>query len=330
MAKRTTISIRYEIAQNVRSWILKRKYTVKDLANKTGIEYYTLLRYVKGKSGIPTKKLKRITKALSVSVSNLLLERKPLRENSCFDKDKTQETYNFIGKYMKISEREPRKAINALTKFIRAQEESDVKAARIRMAKNMLELEFDADIIYQATGLSIDEYDNKELVVCKRHKEGQEMKKWRIIREYTQEELAKELGVAHSQIHNYEQGKSTFLSEVACKAAEILSVDAEDLITEEDYYEGEDEEAENELLSLTREFKRIDNQESRDELNILIEFLSQREQIYKEKIDKAEGIKVANNLIRLGVSIDIILQITSLSTDEITQLESYTPDVKDN
>lgn len=86
------------------------------------------------------------------------------------------------------------------------------------------------------------------------------MKKWRIIREYTEEELAKELGVAHSQIHNYEQGKSTFLSEVACKAAEILPVDAEDLITEEDYYEREDEEAENELLSSTREFKRISKQ----------------------------------------------------------------------
>nr|WP_265016267.1 helix-turn-helix transcriptional regulator [Wolbachia endosymbiont (group A) of Anoplius nigerrimus] len=216
---------------------------------------------------------------------------------------------------MKTKGREPRKAINALTKFIRAQEESDVKAARIRMAKNMLELEFDADIIYQATGLSIDEYDNKELVVCKRHKEGQEMKKWRIIREYTQEELAKELGVAHSQIHNYEQGKSTFLSEVACKVAEILSVDDKDLITEEDYYEGEDEEAENELLSLTREFKRIDNQESRDELNILIEFLSERRQIYREKIDKAEGIKVANNLLILGISVDAISSITGLSSE---------------
>ncbi|WP_353270787.1 helix-turn-helix domain-containing protein [Wolbachia endosymbiont (group A) of Hedychridium roseum] len=312
MAKRTTISIRYEIAQNVRSWILKRKYTQKDLANKTGIEYYTLLRYVKGKCGIPTEKLKRIAKALSVPISNLL---PPPREDSCFDKDKAQETYDFMGKYMKTKGRGPRKAINALTKFIRAQEESDVKAARIRMAKNMLELEFDADIIYQATGLSIDEYDNKELVVCKRHKEGQEMKKWRIIREYTQEELAKELGVAHSQIHNYEQGKSTFLSEVACKVAEILSVDDKDLITEEDYYE--DEEAENELLSLTREFKRIDNQESRDELNILIGFLSQRKQIYKEKIDKAEGIKVANNLLILGISVDAISSITGLSRKPI-------------
>ncbi|WP_353286776.1 helix-turn-helix domain-containing protein [Wolbachia endosymbiont (group A) of Anthophora plumipes] len=98
MTKRTTISIRYEIAQNVRSWILKRKYTAKDLANETGIKYYTLPRYVKGKCGIPTEKLKRIAKALSVPISNLL---SPPREDSCFDKDKAQETYDFMGKYMK-------------------------------------------------------------------------------------------------------------------------------------------------------------------------------------------------------------------------------------
>ncbi|XP_076547719.1 uncharacterized protein LOC117610162 [Osmia lignaria lignaria] len=72
MAKNTTISIRYQIAKNIRSWILRRKYTVKDLANKTGIGYYTLLRYAKGKCGILTKNLKRIANELSVSVDNLL------------------------------------------------------------------------------------------------------------------------------------------------------------------------------------------------------------------------------------------------------------------
>ncbi|WP_353288567.1 helix-turn-helix transcriptional regulator [Wolbachia endosymbiont (group A) of Pogonocherus hispidulus] len=301
--------VRYKIAQKVRSWRLKRKYTIKDLADKTGINYHTLRRYELGVCGIPDEELQTIADALSVSLSDLLPRQKVLKENRCCDK--TQWMSNFIEKTR------GRKAIYALTKSIRAEEESAIKAARIRMAKNMLKLEFDADIIYRATGLSTNEYNNKELVVCKRYKEGQEMKKWRIIREYTQEELAKELGVARSQIHNYEQGKSTFLSEMACKAAEILSVDAEDLITEEDYYEGEDEEAENELLSLTREFKRIDNQESRDELNILIEFLSERRQIYREKIDKAEGIKVANNLLILGISVDAISSITGLSRKPI-------------
>lgn len=102
---------------------------------------------------------------MSVPISNLL---PPPREDCCFDKHKAQETYDFMGKYIKTKGREPRKAINVLTKFIPAQEESDVKAARIRMVKNMLKAGLDADIIYRATGLSTDEYDDKELVVCKR------------------------------------------------------------------------------------------------------------------------------------------------------------------
>ncbi|ONI58346.1 hypothetical protein N499_0018 [Wolbachia pipientis wVitA] len=41
------ISIRYKIAQKVRSWRLKRKYTLKDLVDKTSINYHTLLRCIK-------------------------------------------------------------------------------------------------------------------------------------------------------------------------------------------------------------------------------------------------------------------------------------------
>ncbi|WP_241654200.1 hypothetical protein [Wolbachia endosymbiont of Laodelphax striatellus] len=51
---------------------------------------------------------------------------------------------------------------------------------------------------------------------------------------------------------------------------------------EEDHYE--DGEGENELLSLARKYRKIDNQESRDELDTWVEFLLQRKQIYKEKI----------------------------------------------
>ncbi|WP_338977065.1 MULTISPECIES: helix-turn-helix domain-containing protein [unclassified Wolbachia] len=312
------ISIRYKIAQKVRSWRLKRKYTIKDLADKTGINYHTLRRYELGICGIPDEELQTIADALSVSLSDLLPRQKVLRENRCCDK--TQWMSNFIEKYTKTG---GRKAIYALTKFIRAEEESDVKTARIRMAKNMLKAGFATDIIYRATGLSTDEYDNKEEKGSKRSNKRQGMKKWRIIQEYTQEKLGKELGVGGPQIHYYEQGKSTLLSEVACKAAEILSANAEDLMlksTEEDCSESTDGEGEKELLSWSRESKRINNQESRDKLDIWVEFLSQRRQIYKEKIDKVESIKVANNLLILGVSIDDISQITGLTAEEIAQL----------
>lgn len=327
MAKHTTISIRLQIAENIRSWISKRQYTVKDLANKTGIEYYTLLRYVKGKCGIPDEKLLIIADALSVSLSDLLPRQKVLREDRCLDKSKIQWMFNFIEKYTKTRGRESRKAIYALTKSIRAEEESDVKAARVRMARNLAKAGYSVEIIYRATGLLAGEYDDKEEKSSKHLKKRQEMKKWRIIRECTQEKLGKEIGVRGPQIHQYEQG-STMYGERLWQIAKKLSVYAINLTirsTEENSYEDKDGEAENELLSWSRESKKINNQESRDELDIWVEFLSQRRQVYKEKIDKIEGIKVANNLVKLGISIDVISQITGLSADEITQLESYTP-----
>ncbi|WP_353272776.1 helix-turn-helix domain-containing protein [Wolbachia endosymbiont (group A) of Urophora cardui] len=279
------ISIRYKIAQKVRSWRLKRKYTIKDLAGKTGINYHTLRRYELGVCGIPDEELQTIADALSVSLSDLLPRQKVLKENRCCDK--TQWMSNFIEKTR------GRKAIYALTKSIRAEEESAIKAARIRMAKNMLKLEFDADIIYRATGLSVDEYENKEEKSSKRSNKRDGMKKWRIIRGYTQEELAKELGIGGPQIHYYEQG-STMFGERLWEIARKLSVNAEDLVTEENCCEDEDTDSEGELLSWARELKKINTQESQDELDIWVEFLLQRKRIYKEKIDKIEGIKVAN------------------------------------
>ncbi|WP_338476482.1 helix-turn-helix transcriptional regulator [Wolbachia endosymbiont (group A) of Nomada hirtipes] len=297
---------RYKIAQKVRSWRLKRKYTIKDLADKTGIKYHALLRYEQGICGIPIKKLKVIAKALSIDVGNLFPRRKALGEKHCFDK---QLMYNFIEKYTKTSGRELRKAIYALTQSIRAEEESDVKAG------------FANDIIYRATGLSADKYENKEEKSSKRFNKRDGMKKWRIIQGYTQEELAKELGIGGPQIHYYEQG-STMFGERLWEIARKLSVNAEDLVTEENCCgeEDTDSEGEKELLSWARELKKINTQESQDELDIWVEFLSQRRQIYKEKIDKVESIKVVNNLLILGISIDNISQITSLTAEEIAQL----------
>ncbi|WP_353269886.1 helix-turn-helix domain-containing protein [Wolbachia endosymbiont (group A) of Myopa testacea] len=186
---------RYKIAQKVRSWRLRRKCTVKDLADKTGIKYYTLLKYEQGVQGIPTEDLKRLADALSIKAGGLFPRRKALREKHCFDK---QWMYNFIEKYTKTRGRELRKAIYALTQSIRAEEESDVKAG------------FANDIIYRAIGLSADEYENKEEKSSKHRSKRQEMKKWRIIQGYTQEELAKELGIGSPQIHYYEQGSTMF------------------------------------------------------------------------------------------------------------------------
>ncbi|WP_264735467.1 XRE family transcriptional regulator [Wolbachia endosymbiont (group A) of Rhinocyllus conicus] len=114
-----------------------------------------------GTCGIPVEKLKIIAESLSIPIRNLLPRRKVLKESSCFDEARSQEMYNFIEKYKKI---EGRKAIYALTKSIRTEEESNIKAARIRIARNLVKAGFDNDIIYRATGLSTKEYaDNREI-----------------------------------------------------------------------------------------------------------------------------------------------------------------------
>ncbi|WP_264719191.1 WO male-killing family protein Wmk [Wolbachia endosymbiont (group A) of Lasioglossum morio] len=314
-----TNATRYKIAQKIRSWRLKRGYTLKALADKTGIKYYTLLKYEQGVQGIPTKDIKRLADAFSTKAGTLFPRRKVLRENCCFDKAKEQAIYNLTAQ---TRTRESRKAIYALTQSVRAQKESNAKEARVRIAQNLLKAGFSIDIIYQATGLLVDEYDDKEKKIPKRQNEGEEIKNWRIVQGYAQEYLAEKLGVSRSKIHNCEQGNVIILGETLWGIAVELSKDVDDLITKptkEDYYE--DSEGENERLSLARECQKIDDQESLDELGIWVEFLSQRRQIYKEKIDKVESIKVANNLLILGVSVDAISSITGLPAEEITQPE---------
>ncbi|MBD0392055.1 transcriptional regulator, partial [Wolbachia endosymbiont of Pentalonia nigronervosa] len=71
------------------------------------------------------------------------------------------------------------------------------------------------------------------------------------------------------------------------------------------------------LLGLIGEYKKIDNQESRDILDALVKFLSEGMQTSKEKIKKAEKIRVAKNLVKVGVTVDIILQTTGLTADEL-------------
>lgn len=137
MVKHTII--RYKIAQNVRSRRLKRGYTLKALADKTGIKYHMLLKYEQGAYGIPTGELRKIANALSDKVGILFPRRKVLRENNCFDEDRIQKIYDIMGKYIQAGERESCKAIYALTQSIRAQKESNAKAARIKMARSMLE-----------------------------------------------------------------------------------------------------------------------------------------------------------------------------------------------
>lgn len=94
---------------------------------------------------------------------------------------------------------------NHVRQSVRAQKESNVKAARVGIAQNLLKGGLSVDIIYQATGLLTGEYDNEMKKTPKRQTEGREINKWRIIQGDTQEDLAEKLGVSHTKIHNCEQ-----------------------------------------------------------------------------------------------------------------------------
>lgn len=254
-------SINYKIGQEIESCRLMQGYTQKDLANKIGTTYQEIDNYEWGCIPIPIEKFYAIAKALSVSVKALLPRPTVLREGNRF-KDEVEEILDLIRRYKKTKNQELRKTIYTLTQSIQAIEERNVKAARIEMAKNLLRAEFAVDIIYRATGLSADEYDNTEEEIrtdSADYKVGQRIKEVRLIRRYTQEDLANKIGISQQQIQRYEQGVNRTLTEKLYAIAKAFSVKVEVLLPEieEGCCEGEDSKTEKELSSLIREYQKI-------------------------------------------------------------------------
>jgi len=144
------ISIRYQIAQNVKSWRLKRGYTQKDLAKKIGTTYQVILQYEKGTRKISIEKLYAIAEALSVSIADLI----PVsNEKICLE----NEELNLIREYKKISGQELRKVFYLLAKFARAGEENSKKTERMKIAKGLVKAGISIDIVSKTIGLSADE-----------------------------------------------------------------------------------------------------------------------------------------------------------------------------
>ncbi|MFT4328169.1 MAG: hypothetical protein AB3P07_06365 [Wolbachia pipientis] len=70
---------------------------------------------------------------------------------------------------------------------------------------------------------------------------------------------------------------------------------------------------ENELPNLIKEYKEIESQELR---NALIGSLFEGIRICEEKVKRAEKVKIAKDLAKEGIPIDIILQVVDLSADQ--------------
>ncbi|GFT91675.1 putative transcriptional regulator [Nephila pilipes] len=178
------------------------------------------------------------------------------------------------------------------------------------MAKGLVKIGVSVDIISRTTDLSIDEYSNKEKKIHIPYKVGQRIKEWRLRREYTQEDLANKVGITNQRIYEYEQGRAAVSLEMLDEIAKVLSISIIDLLPEST----EDENSEVGLSNLIEEYKKIESQELRD---ILIKSLFEGIRVCNEKVREAKKIEVARNLVKEGVPVDAILQITGLSVNKI-------------
>ncbi|WP_253302723.1 WO male-killing family protein Wmk [Wolbachia endosymbiont of Psylliodes chrysocephala] len=292
-------SLDYKVGQKVKSWRLKRGYTQEELARKIGTTRQVVLQYEKGTRRISIEKLYAITEALSVSITDLI----PVSK-SCLE-DEGEEILNLVRNYKTINDQELRKIFYLLTKSAQLSEKSSRKAERMEIAKNLVKAGISVDIVSKTIGLSANECTNGS-VHCKI---GKKIKEWRLVREYTQEDLAKKIGITRHKISKYEQGETAVPLDKLYDIAEALSISITDLLPE-----STGGEVENELVTLIEEYKKIENQELR---YALMKTLFEGIRICEEKVRKAERIKVAKDLVKEGISIDIILQTIGLSADQI-------------
>ncbi len=300
------ISIKYKIAQNVKSWRLKRGYTQKDLAGKIGVTYQIVLQYEKGTRKISIEKLYAIAEILSIGIVDLI----PVsNEKICFE-DEGEEILNLVRKYKTINDQELRRMFCLLTKIARVGEENSKKTERIKIAKGLVKEGISIDIVSKTIGLSANECV-EEKTDSVYYQIGKKIKEWRLVREYTQKDLAEKMTTTRDEISNYEQGRVAIPLEKLYAIAETLSISITDLLIEED------EIVENELPDLIKEYKKIESQELR---HALIKSLFEGIQICKEKVKRVEKVKIAKNLVKEGISINIILKTVGISLDEIQQI----------
>ncbi|WP_210437478.1 WO male-killing family protein Wmk [Wolbachia endosymbiont of Drosophila auraria] len=300
------ISIKYKIAQNVKSWRLKRGYTQKDLAKKISVTYQIVLQYEKGTCKISIEKLYAMAEILSINITDLI----PVsNEKICFE-DKGEEILNLVREYKKINDQELRKIFCLLTKFVQISEKSSKKTERIKIAKGLVKGGVSVDTVSKTIGLSADECV-EEKTGSIYYQIGKKIKEWRLVREYTQKDLAEKMSTTRDEISNYEQGRVAIPLEKLYAIAETLSISITDLLIEED------EIVENELPDLIKEYKKIESQELR---NALIRSLFEGIRICEEKVKRAEKIKIAKDLVKKGISINIILKTIGISLEVVRKL----------
>jgi len=291
-------SLSYKVRQEIRNRRLRLGYTQKDLASKIGTKYQVILQYEKGTRKISIKKLYALAEALSTSARVLV----STVSKRCFEGEE------IARRYKEIKSQELREIFYLLTKFIRIGEERSGKAVKIEVARGLVKIGVSVDVISRTTNLSIGEYEENKIPIDSiPYKVGQRIKEWRLRRGYTQEDLANKIGgITNQGIYEYEQGRTAVSLEMLDEIAKVLSISVIDLLPESD----EDSEAEEKLSNLIEEYKKIGSRELRD---MLIKSLFEGIHVCREKVREEKKIEVARNLVKEGISVDIILQATGLS-----------------
>ncbi|BET30925.1 MULTISPECIES: WO male-killing family protein Wmk [Wolbachia] len=296
-------SLDCEVGEKVKNWRLERGHTQKDLARKIGVKYWVILQYEKGNRRISIERLYAIAEALSVSIVDLI----PVSSEKICLENEEEEILNLVRKYKKINDKELRKMFCLLTKFVQVSEKSSRKAEKVKIAKGLIKAGVSVDIVAKTIGLSADECI-EEKVGSIYYQIGKKIKEWRLVREYTQKDLAEKMNTTRHEISNYEQGRTAVPLDKLYGIAKVLSINIMDLL------ELTGDEIENELPDLIKEYKEIESQELR---NALIRSLFEGIRICEEKVREIERIKVAKDLVKGGISIDIILQAVGLPVDVV-------------
>ncbi|WP_264330456.1 WO male-killing family protein Wmk [Wolbachia endosymbiont (group B) of Erebia ligea] len=292
---RDVSSIHYKIGQKIEDCRLMQRCTQAELASKIGLAYKEVTNYENGYIPIPIEVLYVIARVLSVNVVDLLP--KPITVREYEDEDEEILYLTKIYENQKLG-----KIVPSLIRFVHISEKINQEEARLEVAKNLVKEGVSVDIISQATGLSIYEYDNTEKEVCTDsiyYRIGQRIREWRLIRRYTQKDLADKVGLALKEIHEYEIGYTAISFDKLYQIAEGLSVNIKV------------------LLPKTRESKKLLSlMDEYGEQESLVKSLSESMKNGKKKVKKIEKIKVAKNLAKAGVAIDIIVRASGLTTDE--------------
>ncbi|OAM03793.1 MAG: XRE family transcriptional regulator, partial [Wolbachia endosymbiont of Dactylopius coccus] len=256
-----------------------------------------------GTRKISIEKLYAMAEILSINIKDLI----PVSNEKICLEDEGEEILNLVREYKKINDQELRKIFCLLTKFVQISEKSSKKTERIKIAKGLVKEGISVDIVAKTIGLSADECV-EEKVGSVYYQIGKKIKEWRTVREYTQKDLAEKMNTTRDEISNYEQGRTAVPLGRLYEIAKALSINIMDLL----------ELTEDKVVpDLIEEYKKIESQELR---YALIKSLFESIRICEEKVKRAEKMKIAKNLVKEGISINIILKTVGISLDEIQQI----------